>query len=121
MKIKKINQVGLVNVKFSEKIQTPDQIQNDINNQTLGILHVTVLPYKGNDRVDKLNLTWDCVSFTEDGFDLQLSFADPLYVSHGGHDYLQIKVLDNTYFKRKAFLRETNIKANYIMEKSIPS
>jgi len=32
MKIKKINQVGLVNVKFSEKFQTPDQIQNDINN-----------------------------------------------------------------------------------------
>jgi len=47
---------------------------------------------KEDSRAGELNFEWNCTKFTEKYMQIQLNFTNPLYVSYGGTDYIEVLV-----------------------------
>ena len=45
-----------------------------------------------------LEFNWRCVNYNSTFLLLQLNFTNPLYVSFGGSDIVNIAVINRTYF-----------------------
>ena len=67
------------------------------------MLDIKIIPYEDNEYADMLSFDWSCVKFTETYMQIQLSFTNPLYVSNGGTDYIEVRVINPIYFERKAY------------------
>lgn len=74
-----VDMKGLVSIKFSEPLNIPN-----ITNMNSTVLDVTIIP-SGSSKY--LQFVWNVTRFDNNGFDIQLVFEKPLYVSANGRNY----------------------------------
>ena len=84
MKIKSIDNLGLVTIEFDQEF-----IKQDIEKINSRTLILTLKPHEYAD-TSKLGYSWNCTLYNETHMMIQMKFENPTYVSYGGTDILKI-------------------------------
>lgn len=108
-----IDNKGLARIKFSEQLNIPN-----ITNMNSSVLDVSIISQSSP---KYLTFTWYVAKFDNYGFDIQLVFDHPLYVSCYGKkrfDKLQVISNLNEFFISKQTL--TSIEPSHQIESEIP-
>ena len=66
-------------------------------------IKVSLIPNENQENVTKLGFDYECIEFNKRQIILQIEFDNPLFISQGGVDKIEIEVIDNQVFQSKDY------------------
>ena len=105
--IKSISSMGLMEIEFSEKMNT----NLTINKLNITYIDIFITPYISLETEYKdVNLTWEVISFKNTTLLVQLNFSNPLMISNNiKYDNITVHVINFT----DIFVSDRGLKLNY--------
>jgi len=94
IKLNKINQKGLVKFTFTKTMLVPGNLTGFDDE----VLLISIKP-GFESKNENLGFTWELVSYTEEGLDVQINFEKAVYVSsNADKDILNAMLMDPNWF-----------------------